>query len=953
MLRPSFFCLLALCLSALADDSAVPQKITLTSRVTPPGKSLKRRQLAQSNVPLADFFLGTDLQWFGNITVGTPPQEISVVFDTGSSTLEFASTLCPTCTPQVRFNSSKSSTFVDGGRTSTITFGTGVGVDPVVGDNYQLQLRSATDTVSVGGLSSPNVPLFLITEQTPTFDIDPFSGIQGMGARAQGFFAALIARGLPSLFGLYLTPLAVGNAELTIGGVDQSKFTGNLTFASQAGTGATWELRSPGISVNGKTTSVLNTARTVIFDSGTSNVLFDTSTANAMYALISPDIKPNPAEPGTYGIACNRISSLPAVIDITFTSQQGKPFNLTIPSSELSVGPFANNASLCQTLINAFDGLELVGGSLLKHYYSVWDVGNQRWEEEELVDERIEMYTFTFFRRHFFGGPKYLPSLTDHSKMQSKEDAARFPALPTAARDDEESHLSRRCSSVALIFALNLATFIAALDNTIVATAIPTITSQFRSINEVGWYGSIYMLSMTPLQPTLGKVYKIFNIKIVYISALIIFEIGSIIGASASSSLALIVGRAIAGIGATSIFAGGMAIITSTIPKDQRSLHTSLLQSMFGCANVVGPLLDVLSWRWCFWINLPFGLCTALIVFCCYDSNHGQTEDSQKSSLSRFESILDKLRQLDIPGSVLLISGVICLLLALHWGGTTVTWKSSRIVCLLLFSVMLFCVFGIVEYKRPRHAIVPFPVISHRLVCTSALYVFFLTIGRFTHIYYLPFYFQTCKGSSPINSGLQFLPYSLTATLSTIFLGVLIKVTGQYAPVQLVGAVLYTIGSALIASFQVNTSAGRWIGYQILAGVGAGAGVQTPYVAIQATVDPGEVPVANAIIMFMTGLGGALSVSIAQNIFMTVLLRKIPEEIGAQINGTDIDIPMTLGVAQLVGSDQGIPPEQLEDTLRAFANALDKTFIVPIAAGCLLFDMPSMYVGFSKKTWTS
>ncbi|KAF9074614.1 acid protease [Rhodocollybia butyracea] len=377
MFRAPFFCTLVLSLLTRAED-IVPQTITLSSRVAPAGKSLKRRALSPENIPLADFFKGTDLQWFGNITVGTPPQDVTVVFDTGSSTLEFASTLCSTCASQIQFDPDQSKTFVNGGHTSTITFGTGVGVDPVIGDNYQLQLLNGTDTVSVGGLSSPNVPLFLITEQTPTFDIDPFSGIQGMSARAQGFFAALIARGLPSLFGLFLTPLAVGNAELTIGGFDQSKFSGDLTFASQAGHGATWELASPSIAVNGKTNSVLKTKRTIIFDSGTSNVLFDTDTANAMYAFISPEIQPNPAEPGTYGIACDLIPTLPAVIDITFTSQQGKPFNLTIPSTELSVGPFANNASLCQTLINAFDGLELVGGSLLKHYYSVWDVGNQR-----------------------------------------------------------------------------------------------------------------------------------------------------------------------------------------------------------------------------------------------------------------------------------------------------------------------------------------------------------------------------------------------------------------------------------------------------------------------------------------------------------------------------------------------------------------------------------------------
>lgn len=211
---------------------------------------------------------------------------------------------------------------------------------------------------------------------------------------------------------MYLTPQVVGNAELTLGGIDSTKFTGRLPFkscpfkiefiplgtpqyASLASRSSAWTLTSPGLSVNGKTNSILTQSRDIIFDSGTSNVLFSTDTAEvrkadicsishahvhsqAIYALISPDIKPNPSEKGTYGICCDRISSLPAVIDITFTSQNGEPFNLTIPSSELSVGPFANDPSTCQTLINAFDGLELVGGSLLKHWYSIWDIENQR-----------------------------------------------------------------------------------------------------------------------------------------------------------------------------------------------------------------------------------------------------------------------------------------------------------------------------------------------------------------------------------------------------------------------------------------------------------------------------------------------------------------------------------------------------------------------------------------------
>ncbi|KAF9469898.1 acid protease [Collybia nuda] len=359
---------------------ASPQTIALTARVPQVGKSVRRRALGPTTVPLLDFFRGTDLQWYGNISVGTPPQSVSVVFDTGSSSLEFASTLCgQACSHQTQFDPSKSSTFVDGRTTSSITFSTGVGVDPVVGANYKLTLRSARDTVSVGGLQAGAVNLFLITDQTPAFNIDPFSGIQGMSATAQGFFASLINQGLPSLFSMFLTPNAIGNAEMTIGGIDSTKFKGTPIFASlPAGTSSIWRLTSPRLSVNGKTTSVLNVQRSIIFDSGTSNILFSTSTTEAIYALISPDIKANAAEPGTYGIACSRISSLPAVIDIAFTSQSGVPFNLTIPSSELSVGPFANDPSICQTLINAFDGLDLVGGSVLKHYYSIWDIGQRR-----------------------------------------------------------------------------------------------------------------------------------------------------------------------------------------------------------------------------------------------------------------------------------------------------------------------------------------------------------------------------------------------------------------------------------------------------------------------------------------------------------------------------------------------------------------------------------------------
>ncbi|KAF8986341.1 acid protease [Cyathus striatus] len=362
---------------------AAPQTITLSSRARPSGSLLKRRTLSPINVPLKDYYLGTDLQWFGNISVGTPPQVLPVVFDTGSSTLEFTSTACGLeCSNQVLFDPSKSKTFLDGGQSINVSFVTGGGVEPMVNHNLNMTLTNGRDTVSIGGLSAPETDVLLITHQSPKLNLDPYSGIQGLGANPQGFFGSLIKQGFPVIFSFYMSPKLVGNAELTIGGINKRKYTGTPVYAPiHPGVGDLidiWQLDSPGIFVNGNTTSLLNSNRTIIFDSGTSNVYFSTNITEAIYALISPDIKPNAAVPGTYGIACDRIPSLPAKIDLTFTSEKGVPFNLTIPSNELSVGPFANNPTKCQTLINALDGLELVGGSLFKYYYSIFDVEKQR-----------------------------------------------------------------------------------------------------------------------------------------------------------------------------------------------------------------------------------------------------------------------------------------------------------------------------------------------------------------------------------------------------------------------------------------------------------------------------------------------------------------------------------------------------------------------------------------------
>ncbi|KZT73386.1 acid protease [Daedalea quercina L-15889] len=376
--------LVAASAGAVLQPAGELQHVSLTARKVPKGHmaSLRKRAGTSANIALDDYYNGTDLQWYGNIQVGTPPQDVSVIFDTGSSSLEFTSTECgEPCANQPKFNTSASSTYVSSDTFTTIPFVTGIGVDTLqYDDEYVLWLREGRDTVSVGGISTPNVSLYTIINQTQAFDADPNGGIQGMGPALTGFWPGLMDQGYDALFSLYLTPKSVGNAELTIGGIDSSKYTGNLIHAPMsAESDGYWALDSPAIYVNGQTTSTLSQNRTIIFDSGTPNVYFGSNnTVEAIYSSISPDIQPYAPEPGTYGIACDKIDELPAQIDLTFTDTNGEPFNLTIPSSDFNVGPFEAEPTLCQTMINYLDGLDLVGGSVLKHYYSVWDIANQQ-----------------------------------------------------------------------------------------------------------------------------------------------------------------------------------------------------------------------------------------------------------------------------------------------------------------------------------------------------------------------------------------------------------------------------------------------------------------------------------------------------------------------------------------------------------------------------------------------
>ncbi|EMD91252.1 hypothetical protein COCC4DRAFT_155316 [Bipolaris maydis ATCC 48331] len=491
--------------------------------------------------------------------------------------------------------------------------------------------------------------------------------------------------------------------------------------------------------------------------------------------------------------------------------------------------------------------------------------------------------------------------------------------------EDESKYLTGFKLAI-LSIGLCLTTFVIALDNTIIATAIPKITTVFNSLEDVGWYGSSYLLTTTSLQPSFGKIYTYFDVKYTYLGALVIFEVGSIICAAATSSPMFIIGRAVAGAGAAALYSGGMTIIGFSVPLRKRAIYIAALSSMFGIASVVGPILggaftDRLSWRWCFWINLPFGGVSLAVVFFFFSN-----PERKYSHIP----VKERLKNIDIAGAVFLICSIVCLLLALQWGGFTYAWSNSKVWGTLLGFGLLISVFIFLQIRQGERATLPVRVFTQRTVLVSSLYSTLLSMALYTHIFYLPFYFQAIKGTTAEESGIRTIAYLVSITCSSIVIGALITVVGWYAPFMWFGSAVFAIGAGLLYTLKVRSPAGQWIGYQILAGIGAGAGVQIPFVAVQVVSSEKDMPTANACVMFFNSLGGALSISIAQNIFVNTLAQEIPK----YAPGLDGRMVAHAGATNLRNV---VPKELLAGVLRGYNNSIVTAFILAIATSCIAF----------------
>ena len=402
---------------------------------------------------------------------------------------------------------------------------------------------------------------------------------------------------------------------------------------------------------------------------------------------------------------------------------------------------------------------------------------------------------------------------------------------------------------LAIYAGLMVALFLAALDQTIVATALPRIVSDLGGLTQYSWVFTAYMLASTVTVPLYGKLGDVYGRKKLFLFAIVVFLVGSALCGMAQNMTQLVVFRAVQGIGAGGLIPLAIAVVGTIIPPRDRGRYQGLIGAVFGSASIIGPavgglIVDHTTWRWIFYVNLPVGA-LALAAISVTMPTRAPHHD----------------RSIDWGGAVLLALGSTSFLLGLVWGGRQYAWTSAHVISALAAAAALLVLFLLYE-RRVREPILPFELLRSRVVASSIVCMALVGMAMFGTISYVPLFVQGVIGTSATSSGVVLTPLMLGAVTASFISGQWVSRSGRTRPNALVGPLVLTAGMVLMWQMGVQTTNGEAARNMVVAGVGLGLMMQVFVLAVQNAVPRQSIGSATALTQFARSIGGTLGVTL-------------------------------------------------------------------------------------------